>query len=328
MSEHTDMVEVEEMTTYQSPLESSEEPIEVTAEVIDQADALQVVYTPAVLTDNIAALEAYVDAQLKPYMGMAIDPDSESEIKNARAVMAELNKLKNPIEDERKRIKREYDAPLRAFEEKVKAITSKIDEARNFIKVQVENADEAFKERRKAHLREEYEGVAGLLADVIPFEAILVPEWLRRSKAESAAEYALQERAATALKGYETLTKKQLVHADEVIKRYTETLDVIAALELEDKLNDDDKKMAEFKAKQEAAEAVKAQRTTPEPKQTPTPAAVQAAEPQQDEPQVLRYALSMEFTGTQAYAQHVANTLKGLGLTGATLKCLGVVGNE
>lgn len=300
----------------------SSEPIEVTAEVIETTE-LAVTYTPAVIDDNLAALEAYVDGQIAPYMGMAIDPNSEYELKNARAVMATLNKLKKPIDDESKRVKREYDAPLKEFEARVKAITSKIDEARDFVKVQVENADEAFKERRKAHLAEEYEGVAGLLAGVIPFDAICEPEWLRRSKAESAAEAALQDKAQTALKGYETLMKKQLVHADEVIKRYAETLDVISALELEDELNERDRQMAEFKAAQEQVEAVR----NPEPEPMPEPEPEPEQDTQDTSVPVLRWSLNMEFTGTREYAKAIADTLNRLGITGATIKALEVVDN-
>lgn len=305
------------------------EPIEVTAEVIETTE-LAVTYTPAVIDDNLAALEAYVDGQIATYMGMAIDPESEAELKNARAVMATLNKLKKPIDDERKRVKREYDAPLKEFEARVKAITSKIDEARDFVKVQVENADEEFKERRKAHLREEYEGVAGLLAGVIPFEAICEPEWLRRSKAESAAEAALEDKAQTALKGYETLTKKQIVHADEVMKRYAETLDVIAALELEDELNEKDRRMAEFKAAQEKVEAVRNPEPEPQPEPQPEPEPEPAPQPEPettDAGPVLRWSLSMEFTGTRGYAKVIADTLNRLGITGSTIKALEVVEN-
>lgn len=304
-----------------------EEPIEVTAEVIETTE-LAVTYTPAVIDDNLAALEAYVDGQIAPYMGMAIDPNSEYELKNARAVMATLNKLKKPIDDERKRVKREYDAPLKEFEARVKAITSKIDEAQDFVKVQVENADAEFKERRKAHLREEYEGVAGLLAGVIPFEAICEPEWLRRSKTESAAEAALQDKAQTALKGYETLMKKQLVHADEVMKRYAETIDVIAALELEDELNEKDRRMAEFKAAQEKVEAVRNPEPEPELQPEPEPEPAPQPEPETtDAGPVLRWSLSVEFTGTRGYARVIADTLNRLGITGATIKALEVVEN-
>lgn len=307
----------------------SSEPIEVTAEVIETTE-LAVTYTPAVIDDNLAALEAYVDGQIAPYMGMAIDPESEAELKNARAVMATLNKLKKPIDDERKRVKREYDAPLKEFEARVKAITSKIDEARDFVKVQVDNADAEFKERRKAHLREEYEGVAGLLAGVIPFEAICEPEWLRRSKAESAAEAALQDKAQTALKGYETLAKKQLVHADEVMMRYAETLDVIAALELEDELNERDRQMAEFKAVQEKVEAVRNPEPEPQPQPEPRPEPRPQPEPEtatDSAGPVMRWSLSMEFTGTRGYAKVIADTLNRLGITGSTIKALEVVEN-
>lgn len=303
----------------------SSEPIEVTAEVIETTE-LAVTYTPAVIDDNLAAIEAYVDGQIAPYMGMALDPNSETEIKKARAVMALLNKLKKPIDDERKRVKREYDAPLKEFETRVKAITGKIDEARDFVKVQVENADEEFKERRKAHLAEEYEGVAGLLAGVIPFEVICEPEWLRRSKAESAAEAALQDKAQTALKGYETLMKKQLVYADEVMKRYAETLDVTAALELEDELNEKDRRMAEFKAAQARVEAVRNPEPQPEPQPEPEPAPQPEPETTDAGP-VLRWSLSMEFTGTRGYARVIADTLNRLGITGSTIKALEVVEN-
>lgn len=307
----------------------SSEPIEVTAEVIETTE-LAVTYTPAVIDDNLAALEAYVDGQIAPYMGMAIDPNSEYELKNARAVMAALNKLKKPIDDERKRVKREYDAPLKEFEARVRAITSKIDEARDFVKVQVDNADAEFKERRKGHLREEYEGVAGLLAGVIPFEAICEPEWLRRSKAESAAEAALQDKAQAALKGYETLAKKQLVHADEVVMRYAETLDVIAALELEDELNERDRQMAEFKAAQAKVEAVRQPEPEPQPQPEPRPEPRPQPEPETAKDSagpVMRWSLSMEFTGTRGYAKVIADTLNRLGITGSTIKALEVVEN-
>ena len=97
----------------------NKEPIEVTAEVIEPSNALEVVYTPAVFSDNLAALEAYVDQQIAPYIGAQIDPADYDQVKQARKCMADLNKLKEPIEAERKRVKREYEAPLKLFEGKV-----------------------------------------------------------------------------------------------------------------------------------------------------------------------------------------------------------------
>ena len=301
----------------------SSDAVEVAAEVIEPTGELAVTYTPAVIDDNLEALNAFVEQQIAPYIGAQIDPNDYEQVKMARKCMADLNKLKDPIDKERKRVKREYEAPLKEFEGRVKAITAKIDGARAALKAQVDEADERFREMRRALLVEEYEGCAGPIADVIPFAAILEDAWLNRSTPETKAVNGLYEKTGKALKGYKTLQAKELAHKDEVVKHYAHTLDLIAALELEDRLNERDREMAEFKAAQEAARLVAEERKAPEPEPEPEPAA-------QPEPAADRFswALSMEFEGTKEFATSVARTLKGLGLTGASIVCTGVIGHE
>lgn len=300
----------------------SNEVIEATAEVIEPSNALEVTYTPAVLADNLEALNDFVEQQIAPYVGAKIDPNDYEQVKMARKCMADLNKLKDPIDKERKRVKREYETPLKEFEGRVKAITAKIDGARAALKVQVDEADERFREMRRALLVEEYEGCAGPIADVIPFAAILEDAWLNRSTPETKAVNELYEKVEKALKGYKTLQTKELNHKDEVVKHYAHTLDLIAALELEDRLNERDREMAEFKAAQEAARLVAEERNAPEPEPEPEPQAAPAA------PERFSWALSMEFEGTKEFATSVAHALKGLGLTGASIVCTGVIGHD
>lgn len=300
----------------------SNEVIEATAEVIEPSNALEVTYTPAVLADNLEALNAFVEQQIAPYVGAKIDPNDYEQVKMARKCMADLNKLKDPIDKERKRVKREYETPLKEFEGRVKAITAKIDGARAALKVQLDEADERFREMRRALLVEEYEGCAGPIADVIPFAAILEDAWLNRSTPETKAVNELYEKVEKALKGYKTLQTKELNHKDEVVKHYAHTLDLIAALELEDRLNERDREMAEFKAAQEAARLVAEERNAPEPEPEPEPQAAPAA------PERFSWALSMEFEGTKEFATSVAHALKGLGLTGASIVCTGVIGHD
>lgn len=237
------------MTKNNSKLEE----IVVDAEIIETPE-LAVTYTPATIDDNLAALETYVDSQLALYIGTTIDPNDEQQIKGGRNAAAALNKLKEPIESERKRIKREYEKPLKAFEAKVKSITLKIDNARADIKAQIDTADRLFKDDRHVLLKEEYEGAVGIMADVISFDAILDPKWLNRSTPEIKAIHELEDAAIKAKEGYDTLMAKQLNHKDEVMAKYATTLDMIAALKLEDELNEKDRQMAEFKARQEEME--------------------------------------------------------------------------
>lgn len=306
------------------------EEIEVTAEVIEDApreeNELQVIYKPAVIEDNLAALDAFVESRIEIFKGAVIDPEDEKQIKLARAYMADLNKLKEPIEAERKRVKREYEAPLKEFEGRVKAITQKIDSVRGDIKKQVDEADELFRKRRYEHLLEEYKGVAGLLSDVIPFDAILDKKWLNRSTHEGTAENELQEIAVNALKGYETLMKKNLTHKDEVIKKYVETFDIISALELEDELVEKDRQMADFKARQE--EMQRAKESMSEPAQPDQKQEQRQGSPREEEQPLCNWSLRMTFIGTKKRAEEVASTLKSIGITGASIKFVGVVSND
>ncbi len=303
----------------------SSETLEVAAEVIEPSNALEVTYTPAVFADNLSDIDAYIEQQIAPYVGAQIDPNDYEQVKDARQCMAYLNRLKDPIEKERKRIKRAYEAPLKEFEGRVKGITAKIDGARAALKAQVDEADARFKELRRGLLLEEYEGCAGPIADVIPFTAILEDAWLNRSTPETKAVNALYANVESALKGYKTLQTKELRHKDEVVKQYAETLDLIAALELEDRLNERDREMEEFKAAQEAARLMAEQRREPEPEPETKP----APQPEPSTaPEQFSWALSMEFAGTKAFATSVAQTLKDMGITGASIVCTGLVGDD
>lgn len=306
------------------------EPVEAESAGIVPAKEIKVEYTPSIIDDNIDAVEAYVDKQLAPFVGAQLDPNDEEQIKQGRQFMADLNKLKKPIEDERKRIKKEYEKPLKAFEARVKEITGKIDDARENLKKQVDAADRAFKERRWEMLAEEYEGCVGELANIIPFAAILEDSWLNRSTQETKAVNALTDKAVKALEGYQTLQKKDLAHKTEVVRLYCETLDLVKALQLEDELNEEDRQRAEFEERQRQVEAFASERRE-QRAETEAEAFAPAPEPERPaaaataaSPELFTWSLVMEFTGTKQFAQGVASLLKSNGLTGATIKCKGV----
>mgnify|MGYP002627359393 CR=1 FL=1 len=180
------------------------EAVAVTAEVMPEK-TMMVRFEPASLVDNIDAVKAWVEREVAPWVGAQIDCEDADQLKAARTVMADLNKVKEPIEAERKRIKRQYELPLKAFEARVKEITAIVDEARDGIKAQVDAADERFRERRRDLLATEYEGCAGPIAGLIPFQAILDTRWLNRSTGEVKACGELQEATVRAVQGYETV---------------------------------------------------------------------------------------------------------------------------
>ncbi len=232
---------------------------EVQAVVIDES-SISVELAPASIKDNLAEVEAFVDNTLSFYRGAEIDINNDDHVKEARKVMADLNKLKNPIEDERKRIKREYEAPLKAFEARVKSITSKIDKARSEIKEQVDEADRLWKQKREELLYEDFLGVAGDFASLVDFNVLLDGKWLNRSTPESKAINELEDKVQKALEGFNAIKEKNLTYRDQVIDYYLRTLDIIAALSIEDQLIEEAKRLEEARKKREEIEAERLKR--------------------------------------------------------------------
>lgn len=309
----------------------SSEAVEVTAEVIEEPTSeLSVTYTPAVIDDNLAAVEAWVESQVAPYRGAVIEYDDERR-KEARKARADLNKMKDPIKADLKRIKDAYMAPMAAFEGRVKGIIGIIDTARDDIDAQFKAGEKAFKDGRRAALQKEYEAVAGPVAGLIPLESFIESEWLAPKKSEEWACGKLADKAAEALDAYNQIMKLDLPFKDEAVARFCETLSFVEAIKRNSELEEGRRRMEEFRA---AQAAVSAQAPEPEPRPeqkpaarpvtapAPRPAPEPAAEP------VCRWSLSTEFEGTRALAQQVAAALKGLGITGAAIRFEGEVRHE
>ena len=175
----------------------SSEAVEVTAEVIEEPTSeLSVTYTPAVIDDNLAAVEAWVESQVAPYRGAVIEYDDDERRKEARKARADLNKMKDPIKADLKRIKEAYMAPMAAFEGRVKGIIGIIDTARDDIDAQFKAGEKAFKDGRRAALQKEYEAVAGPVAGLIPLESFIETEWLAPKRSEEWACGKLADKAA------------------------------------------------------------------------------------------------------------------------------------
>lgn len=240
------------------------EPVHVVAEVIDpETDDGEVkpckdliVTFPAEISilDNITALDAYVEEQIAPYVGAKFDTADEKKVKEARQCMADLNNIKKPIEEERKRIKRTYEKPLKDFEARVKQITEKIDSARTQIKKQVDEADEAFKDDRRASLSEHYAEFAELLAPVVPYEMLHDPKWCNRTTAYSDAEAELEAKVGKIASDWEALKSLSLEFYDAAEAHFFRTLDLGSAVEYNTKLVSDREKINDLKSSMAPAE--------------------------------------------------------------------------
>lgn len=247
------------------------EPIEVKAEVIEPSSEISVTLTPATIDSNLDRISAYVDERLALYAGSKLDPENEEEVKGGRNACADLNKLKKPIEDERKRIKREYEAPIKAFEALVKEVTSKIDRARDEIKAQVDEADAMFAANRKAEFSAHYEELGGEMCRLIPYAAIEDSKWYNRSTAKKKALEDLESKVVQIGRDRELLASRNLPYHAAADLKYCQTLSIDAAMEENDRIAAEEAAIQEHVETAMAVEEAVYGATEPEPEPEPEP---------------------------------------------------------
>ena len=111
---------------------------------------LKVTATPLVITFDVDALNAAVDAVLEPYEGRIV---AENEIPGIKSEMAALNKVKEKLEAARKEIAGQISAPVKEFETQVKGIVQRLVDGRGKLDAQVKAFEAQQREDRKASVQ-------------------------------------------------------------------------------------------------------------------------------------------------------------------------------
>lgn len=274
--------------------------IEAEAEVMGGSEGLSVTYTPATIAANFDALEARVRELVADYEGATYDLTSVEAVRDAKRHRSYLNGVFKQIDERRKAVKRDYMRPYDEFDKRAREVAQIAKGASDAIKVQLDEAEESRKAEKFEALREHYEGFAGLLAPVVPYERLHDPTWLNKGCPMPKAEKELDEKVEKLAADWESL--KSALGGDEYYdvaeRELFDTLDLglaIAAAQT-------------TKAKAERMAALKAALEEPAPEPVPEP------EPTAEPEQRRDYVIEVRCTSGQAHA--IAAQLKAMGLTG------------
>lgn len=295
----------------------SENVIEVTAEVIQDDDALAVQFQPATITADFSGMRKKLEAMIEPYKGLTAEIAASMDVKEAKACRADLNRISKQLDDDRKAIKKVYEAPLKEFEAQIKELQELIKEPCRLI-------DGAIKDREEAEREARYMELAQVFADFVPegigeligFDRILDPKWLNKSFGAKKAENALTDRVSSILAEWESFQKikGQLRFPEECEREFWATLSLSA-------VNNRDEQLAQEQARIDAMNAEVAEAQAYQHQEVPQ--IVQEAEQQVadiPEPQfeaVNVYLFALEMTAGQR--QGLINYLKFQGIHGQPL---------
>ncbi len=130
---------------------------------------------PVIIWNNQELL-TYTKQESEKYLNVAY-----TDTKEMRADKATINKLINALEDERKRLKREYLDPYNKFESEVKEAMGPLREAVSYIEKGLEEVEQTYRSERTQLMQQFYDECAGDLKGVVPFEKTVKEENYRRA---------------------------------------------------------------------------------------------------------------------------------------------------
>lgn len=171
---------------------------------------------------------------------------------------AELGRLRADFEEARKAVKREYERPLRAFESECKRVTARIDEPRMMLDASIKADEQRERAQRCKGLREHYEGYAGLMAELVPFDRVIAQhaDWLNKTGFEGRFRKVEQEADRIAA-DLEMLKRAKLFDVVGAELEYNATLDLAHVIRKDDEKREQAKRK---KAVEDALQECKPQR--------------------------------------------------------------------
>ena len=252
-----------------------------------------------VLTANFDEVKAQLRELMQPYEKLVISEDDMAEAKN---ILARIRKVKTGIDEYRKSIKKEYSAPLAAFEDRVKDVISVCTESENNLSEQINKFDRKRREEKFAALEQFFNDNVGSMAEFLTFDQIRNDRWgnatfsMDDAQAEIAKAMDMCEDGVNAIRSLGSPFEASLLNA------YRKNHDLAGAMKLNGELTEQKRREDERKAAIEAAKATQ-ERKAPEPVRTePTPEKVIASEPTVDADKILTVTLQISGTNDQLLA--------------------------
>lgn len=147
-------------------------------------------FVPAVIKINgIEKLSSLIDSNISKYQNLAVTADN---VKDAKKIKANLNKLKKALDGKRLEIKKANAQPYLNIEKQIKDIENSINEVIDPISDAVKELDDQEKEARHEWIDKMIQEMASTRG-IEPSEVEFNPLWLRKSMSKHAIEKDLDD---------------------------------------------------------------------------------------------------------------------------------------
>lgn len=201
---------------------------------------------------NYEELKGGLTDSLRKYQNLVYTPENIKEAKDDRAT---LNALKKSLNDEKIKIKKEFEVPYKDFEDKIKELIELVDKPASEIDKQVKIFEEQEKAKKREAINTIYSENIGAYADLIPLEKLYDSRWENKTYKETDITKEIQDVVRKADSEVKVIEELKSEFEFQIKDTYFRTLDLGQAL-IEKQRLEKQKELQEQLAKPKQTEVV------------------------------------------------------------------------
>ena len=202
-----------------------------TVEQTQVVNSLRLVISPLqkmeAIKFNYEELKGGLTASLEKYQNLVYTPENIKEAKDDRAT---LNALKKSLNDEKIKIKKEFEVPYKDFEDKIKELIELVDKPASEIDKQVKVFEEQEKAKKREVINTIYSENIGAYAELISLEKLYDPRWENKTYKETDIIKEIQDVVKKADSDLKVIMDLKSEFEFQIKDTYFKTLDLGQAL--------------------------------------------------------------------------------------------------
>lgn len=237
---------------------------------------------------NFEELKTEITAAAQEYETSVYTDDT---IKAARTDRAKLNKFVEALNGKRTEIRKKLLEPDELFGQQVKELTGIVQKAIDNIDSQVKGYEKRQRTEKLDKVREFYEDNIRDLAEYLPWERVMKPEYGNASKSMKSIKEEITALIQKVAEGIAILNEVDSPYAGDMKRVFLQSYDIGAAMAERNRLEEDEKRrkiyaeqQAQLKAEREAKRQQEAERVMSAGRQSVPETVSQPSQPQQNVP--------------------------------------------
>ena len=220
---------------------------------------VKVHYSLGEIQQNLKEVADSVRKYCDDFKGVVVTEDT---VADGKQMLANIRKEKKYLDDQRKEIKKAWNAPYLEFEKQVKEVTALYDEPINMINGQIQELEEQRRAKKRETINEIWETakIPDELQGWFSLSELYNPRWENATFKESAIEAEIADRIAMLKMSYDTVKSLHQPYEEDGLKVLKESKDLQSAMTCMTNLLEQEKRIREAEARRIAQEKAEAER--------------------------------------------------------------------